>query len=245
MFGVFVGLLLVLVLLTTNKAAAPGGKQQTQVTHKQPQSTKAATGATSAPSSEAPFQHRGIVTTIFWAGEPADSDNGYISNAASAWDETWQQHYGGVDDPAHRNGYFPASFTPHENPFYFALPYDDVTDSGTRKVTAGACPGPSRNAAYSWCKNAWLAIRYHGKTVYAQWEDVGPYETDDTSYVFGSAQPRNGVGAGAGLDASPAVRDYLGLSDVSNTDWQFVKATDVPGGPWRTIITTSLGNSLD
>ena len=38
---------------------------------------------------------------------------------------------------------------------------------------------------------------------------------------------------GAGLDVSPAVRDYLGLGPMSLTDWQFVEVRDVPPGPWR------------
>ncbi|MGH7939422.1 MAG: hypothetical protein ACRD5Z_20755, partial [Bryobacteraceae bacterium] len=38
---------------------------------------------------------------------------------------------------------------------------------------------------------------------------------------------------GAGLDVSPAVREYLGLGNMSLNDWQFVEVRDVPPGPWR------------
>jgi hypothetical protein len=38
---------------------------------------------------------------------------------------------------------------------------------------------------------------------------------------------------GAGLDVSPAVRDYLGLQPTDVTDWRFVDTADVSPGPWR------------
>ena len=44
---------------------------------------------------------------------------------------------------------------------------------------------------------------------------------------------------GAGLDLSPALRDYLGLSGMDRVDWQFVEEADVPPGPWRQTITRS------
>ena len=37
---------------------------------------------------------------------------------------------------------------------------------------------------------------------------------------------------GAGLDVSPAVRDYLGLQSTDVTDWKFVDFSEVPSGPW-------------
>ena len=37
---------------------------------------------------------------------------------------------------------------------------------------------------------------------------------------------------GAGLDVSPAVRDFLGLASTDVTDWKFVEFRDVPYGPW-------------
>ena len=37
---------------------------------------------------------------------------------------------------------------------------------------------------------------------------------------------------GAGLDVSPAVRDYLGMNDTDVTDWKFVDFAEVPNGPW-------------
>ena len=138
----------------------------------------------------------------------------------------------------------PSAFTPKENPFYFALPYSDIDDNGNRKATAINCPNypAMKNQPYSWCKNSWIAIHHNGKVVYAQWEDTGPYEEDDTAYVFGSAAPKNKRDAKAGLDVSPAVRDYLNLQDVDKCDWGFVPAASVPSGPWSQIKTTGLGD---
>ena len=184
--------------------------------------------------------HTNIISTVFWVGEPADASNANISNAESAWDGNWQTHFGGFDDPDHRNGYNPAGFTPNENPFYFALPYNDLDDNGNRKASASNCPNVGASAV-SWCKNGWIKITKGSKTAYAQWQDVGPLQEDDTNYVFGTAAPKNTWGAKAGVDVSPAVRDYLGLGDVDRVSWIFVSASSVPAGPWKTIVTTSPG----
>jgi len=190
--------------------------------------------------------HANVTTTVFWVGEPADSDNDYINNAMSAWDEHWETHYGGYDSPTARNGYAPSAFTPQENPFYFALPYTDFDSQGTHKDTAADCLAYTTNAndRYSWCKNIWIAIIHGASTAYAQWEDVGPFEEDDSNYVLGTSAPKNQFGTKAGLDVSPAVRDYLKLNDVDHTSWHFVTATEVPNGPWKQRVTTSLGSSL-
>ena len=50
--------------------------------------------------------------------------------------------------------------------------------------------------------------------------------------VFGNERPKPNLNKGAGLDVSPAVRDYLGMSDTDVTDWKFVDFDEVPPGPW-------------
>lgn len=189
------------------------------------------------------FTHQSIITTYFWVGEKSSADNGGIANIASAWDENWQTSYGGEDTPKARSGFYPAGFIPKENPFYFALPYTDFDASGHRRANAVNCPLVKPQSRYSWCKNSWIAIRHNGKVAYAQWQDVGPFYEDDSAYVFGSAAPKNKENAKAGLDVSPAVRDFLGLSDVDNTDWVFVAPSSVPAGPWHNIITSNLGTA--
>jgi len=70
------------------------------------------------------------------------------------------------------------------------------------------------------------------KICYAQWEDVGPFYTDSAVYVFGDGQPSPNVNHGAGIDVSPAVRDYLGLGPLGLVNSRFVEQAEVPAGPW-------------
>lgn len=186
--------------------------------------------------------HSGISTTFFWIGEDASDDNKDISNSPSAWDDSWKKHFGGTDDPKKRDGYFPSKFMPKENPFYVALPYNDFDQKGKRKSDVGkVIPWATESLAAdeSFCKNRWVKVMKGDKVAYAQWEDVGPFGEDDSEYVFGSATPKSKTNKHAGLDVSPAVRDFLGLKDVDITDWAFVEASDVPDGPWKQIVTTS------
>ena len=81
-------------------------------------------------------------------------------------------------------------------------------------------------------KGRWVAIRHGKRVCYAQWEDVGPFQTDHWQYVFGGERPRPNKNQDAGLDVSPAVRDYLALDNIDFCDWKFVDFFSVPGGPW-------------
>lgn len=45
-------------------------------------------------------------------------------------------------------------------------------------------------------------------------------------------KPKPNSNGGAGLNVSPAVRDYLDLNGTNVTDWKFVEFKDVPKGPW-------------
>jgi len=188
--------------------------------------------------------HQNITATVFWVGEPASQDNQFIDNLSSIWDDKWLAHFGGIDDPKSRNGYFPAKFTPLENPFYFALPYNDYTN-GTRVSGAYSAVYWANEKTWpdseSMLKNKWIMITKGGNTVYAQWEDAGPSVYDDASYVFGNNSPKNNSVNHSGLDLSPAVSDYIGLySDNNNVvSWKFVDSSQVPDGPWKKIITTS------
>jgi hypothetical protein len=178
-----------------------------------------------------------IVTTIFWIGEMPTANNP-VPNHKSSWDSEWSRNYGGYDnpDPSRRHDYIPINFVPRQNPFYCALPYNDVSH-GQFKPEAPIVVPWFRQAfvqqGHSVCKDRWLAIRRGSRVCYAQWEDCGPFRTDHYQYVFRSERPRMNLNHGAGLDVSPAVRDYLGLGPTSLTDWQFVEVRDVPPGPWR------------
>ena len=180
-----------------------------------------------------------IVTTVFWIGEEP-SENNPVPNRASSWDKEWSKSYGGFDDPnpARRRDYIPAKFTPRQNPFYCALPYNDKAATGHRPEASRVVPWFNeayQGPAVSVCKDRWIAIRKGNKVAYAQWEDAGPFRTDHWQYVFGNERPKPNLNKGAGLDVSPAVRDYLGLNETDVTDWQFVDFKDVPRGPWSKL----------
>ena len=188
--------------------------------------------------------HTDITVTFFWVGEKGSDDNKDIPNEQSVWDDEWKQNFGGVDNPDNRNGYFPAEFIPNENPFYFALPYNDFKSSGNRKKTSLKRVYWGNKKSWdnyeSLCKNQWIKIIKDDTLVcYAQWEDAGPFGENDYKYVFGTDKPKNKINENAGLDVSPAVRDYLSLGDINKVDWQFVAENSVPDGPWKQIITTS------
>lgn len=181
------------------------------------------------------------IATLFWIGEPADESNAFIPNDVSAWDTGWQRRYGGVDEPYTRCGHWPCGFTPKENPFYYALPYNDLDAKGLRKDSAEDIPWFEENKdKKSVVKNAWVKVTKDGKTCYGQWEDVGPLSTDDVAFVFGDAQtPQNTFGAHAGIDLSPAMWHCLGMTTNEPVIWQFVTPEAVPTGPWKEIVTTS------
>jgi hypothetical protein len=172
-----------------------------------------------------------IVSTVFWIGETGSGP----TNRRSAWDSNWVSNYGGVDDPVHRNGFGPAAFRPLQNPFYVALPYCDMQTGRLKPEAAKVVPWfmeRFRGSGCSVCRGHWLEIRNGAKICYAQWEDVGPFCTDSEGYVFGDERPSPNVNHGAGIDVSPAVRDYLGLGPLGLVDWRFVEQAEVPAGPW-------------
>jgi hypothetical protein len=180
-----------------------------------------------------------IVTTVFWVGENPTANNP-VPNHASSWDAAWTKNYGGYDDPrpSRRRDYIPVNFTPRQNPFYCALPYNDKAREGHRPEAPKVVPWfkeAYRGPGISVCKGRWVAIRKGNRTVYAQWEDAGPFRTDHWEYVFGNERPKPNLNRGAGLDVSPAVRDYLGLQDTDVTDWKFVESSEVPPGPWTKL----------
>jgi hypothetical protein len=180
-----------------------------------------------------------IVTTIFWIGETPTANNP-VPNHASSWDAAWALNYGGYDDPrpSQRENYIPVNFTPRQNPFYCALPYNDKAREGHRPEAPKVVPWfkeAYQGPGVSVCKGRWIAIHKGNRTVYAQWEDAGPFRTDHWEYVFGNERPKPNLNRGAGLDVSPAVRDYLGLQDTDVTDWKFVEFSEVPPGPWARL----------
>jgi hypothetical protein len=192
--------------------------------------------------------HTHINTTIFWVGE-APSQNNPVHNYSSSWDREWWRSFGGADSPDVKNrrrlpegGTIPGSFIPQQNPFYFALPYNDV--SGGRHKPEARKWIPWFNQVFeeegkSVLRDRWIAIRRSmpdgsARVCYAQWADCGPFTTEHYQYVFGNdtEKPRANLNQGAGLDVSPAVRDYLDIGNLAIVEWKFVEFQDVPLGSW-------------
>ncbi|WP_018969719.1 hypothetical protein [Rubritalea marina] len=183
------------------------------------------------------FQHvwkRDIPATLFWVGQPLEGDTQRLT---SAWDDDWIGSFGGVDDPARRDGFHPSGFEVQMNPFYVALPYNDIMPGGGMFK-----PEASEIIKWFWarakapgvsvCKNRWVAIHLGYKVCYAQWQDVGPFYDDDAGYVFQHSRPLQNRDGATGMSFSPAVRDFLEFKAGQRVSWRFVETEDVPHGPW-------------
>jgi hypothetical protein len=177
-----------------------------------------------------------IITTMFWIGEGATPVSS-TTNVASSWDEDWRANNHGSDSPNDRNGYASGGHASTLNPFYVALPFNDLAfpDKTRRWLPDGWYRRPRDGKEVSACKDRWVEIKNsRGDICYAQWEDVGPLRYDQAEYVFGPERP---IGLGdnhAGLDVSPAVAEYLGIDhkDRALTSWRFVDDEDVRPGAW-------------
>ncbi len=73
--------------------------------------------------------HTNISASTFWCGEGASDQNGGITNISSSWDINWGDRFGIEDSPeiSRNSDFIPTSqqFKGDENPYYFALPYND------------------------------------------------------------------------------------------------------------------------
>ncbi len=181
--------------------------------------------------------HLHTTATIFWIGERPTPKNP-TPNSKSSWDTNWQKNYGGFDNPnpAARNGFLPKAFVPKLNPFYIALPYNDVRNHRQHKPEASKVipwfkryrPEPGESV----CKGRWVEIARNGKVCYAQWEDCGPFSTTNWEFVFRNERVKNRKNNEAGIDISPAVRDFFGLKSGQKVHWRFVEFENVKRGPW-------------
>jgi hypothetical protein len=185
-----------------------------------------------------------VTCTVFWIGELPSARNPTPNNKSS-WDQNWVANYGGYDDPDPSNriadyttgDFRPKGFIPKLNPFYVALPYNDVIGHGMHKAEASRVipwftqmhPEPGKTV----CKDRWIQIYNGSRSCYAQWEDCGPWETDDWEFVFGTKPPKTTQNGSAGIDLSPAIRDYLTLKSGDKVHWRFIEAAQVPQGPWK------------
>jgi len=180
--------------------------------------------------------HTNIYTTMFYIGEGGSSISN-TDNKASSFDQNWLDNNRGTDNPNYRNGFASAGHASTVNPFYIALPFNDLVypDMARRYVPAWWHRPNKDGKPVSACKDRWIEIKTEdgsGHTCYAQWEDVGPLRYDHAEYVFGDDRPDTYTRAG--LDVSPAVVQYLGLDSIKHptTRWRFVDEADVQPGIW-------------
>ncbi len=171
---------------------------------------------TTRPASEQYPWKQNIVTTVFWIGEEPSTNNP-VPNRSSSWDKQWTRNYGGFDDPspARRKDFIPVKFTPRQNPFYCALPYNDKASTGHRPEASQVVPWfkqAYQGPAVSTCKDRWVAIRKGNRVVYAQWEDAGPFRTDHWQYVFGNERPKPNLNKELGSTFPPPYGITWGLS---------------------------------
>jgi hypothetical protein len=221
----------------------------------------AAQAPASSPSPSSSSQvdfpvHSAITATFFYGGEASSADNNWQTNTETAWCGNWSHCFGGSDNPFRRqhNGDWPIGFKPKENPFYFALPCADFDAQGLRPDYVNSTRGNQQFKALthgaplsedgSLLKNQWVKIVAGGHTVFAQWEDTGPFakaSDNNCQYIFGgpNAKPDNQFGEHAGIDVSPAVKNRLNMGGSATVSWQFVLPDQVPDGPWNEIVTTS------
>ncbi|MEK6879250.1 MAG: hypothetical protein AABY22_06550, partial [Nanoarchaeota archaeon] len=171
------------------------------------------TGATDAVgTTQEVIVHEDIIASTFWVGEPGQE--------SSAWIQDWISAFGGIDDPNNRKGNQICPNIPElrQNPFYVALPAKPENMNDEEK----------RLNVNNYGKGSWVKIVSGGKVVYAQWEDVGPWNTNDYSYVFGNARPVAEANPNTdkrdAIDLSPAAT-YVLSGQTSNTitvTWNFV-----------------------
>jgi hypothetical protein len=175
----------------------------------------------------------GIITTEFWIGEGGSSISP-TDNIGSAWDEHWRSTNRGNDSPDDRNGYASADHASTVNPFYVALPFNDLAYPEKAYMVPRSWHRPNVDGKQvSACKDRWVEIKNAaGRICFAQWEDVGPLRSDHAEYVFGNDRPNTYTRAG--LDISPAVAQYLNIDENHKaiTSWKFVDDEDVPPGQW-------------
>jgi hypothetical protein len=97
-----------------------------------------------------------ICTTTFWIAPK--------SVANSAWDHDWIHDNGGADDPSQmtrRSGYSYMTHSSVLNPFYVALPFNDLThpNKAARWVPATWAKPVRDGKSVSACKGRWIEIK--------------------------------------------------------------------------------------
>jgi hypothetical protein len=148
--------------------------------------------ASQTATGRSPWRSR-IMTNLFAIGELVHGKKGGIRQS-SAWDPTWQEDFGGTDalEPEARANYVPRSFTPKLNPFYCALPYNDVNAGRTKPESRHVIP--------------WFEAVF-------QREGESVCGIDGSRFVISAENPALLNGATAGPCAPITIDMFLGLRD--------------------------------
>jgi hypothetical protein len=160
---------------------------------------------------------------------------GEAKHEANEWNKGWNTS-SLKDDPDNRNGFASGDHASTINPFYVALPFNDLAYPDKAKQYLPLAWQQSAKNGKSVCQHRWVEIKMEdgfGHICYAQWEDVGPLRNDHVEYLFGPERPD--TGNRAGIEVSPAVAAYLGFSNIKgpiNVRWRFIDDNDVPPGQW-------------
>ena len=189
--------------------------------------------------------HEAVSTTIFWIGEPASADNGFIANDDSAWDECWKERYGGIDDPVNRNGFFPAGFTPHDNPFYVALPYNDLDSNGDRRWNLASVVPWAKIATLpvtdSAVKNRWVKIIAGDADLLRAMGGRRPVQRERLALRVrtGAGRAIPSTAAPVSMSRPPCVTACRSPTASPRPTGASSRRPRCPHGPWTTIVTTS------
>ena len=227
---------------TTQALAKPEAKTDPKTQPKnQPLAQAPAPASQPAVGSVEKYSQHTVTASIYGIGEGADESNNFISNVPSAWSSNAVGEFGGVDNMEGQR-----SFTPKHNSFYYALPATEFNDSGlvpgAREKSPWASEIKNLRSNTSLFKGRWVrvsrTVNGQVKTIYAQWQDVGPNEEQDYGYVFGngSQKPKNTFGVHAGIDLSPDIAKELGFTVAqgsASVTWSFVDSANVPNGLWK------------
>lgn len=199
--------------------------------------------ATDASRLDESVLHTDIKTTFVQGGAPAGEYDQGQTNQQARWYDDWAEHLCTIDLDGSRQ------LRQHgcDNLYYFALPCSDIGKDGDwSQAMIDKSPWTQIKTDESPFKNQWIRVDYQGKSIYAQWEDTGPYYQYDCDYVFGEQRPKQEHAhspALSALDLSP--RSFADLTggdlDIGEiqASWQFVPANQVPDGPWLVNPTTT------
>jgi hypothetical protein len=148
-------------------------------------------------------------------------------------------------DTKGQSAYNDVSPLTEENPWYVALPFNNRVYPSTSIYNSQVL------------KNYWLEIinPANNLTCFAQVEDAGPWFVNDDAYVFDPTHrpfsetafgsmydiyKTAGIGRivtnNAGIDLSPTVAQYIGITGKGPVHWRFADPAKITSGPWLTKV---------